>query len=179
MCKYDKDKVVELYKKFGGYKGILIIVVNGDGDYKVWFQVICNGWKNDFGFKCQFKVILDFKILCDMIIKCQFQGFFCIGWQMDYFFIENFLILMYVIGVLSNDNDYLNKVFDVKFVDVVVVINIGEVNKLYQEVEKMLVEDLFNILLWMILILFVWLNKVVNVKFILFGMIDFQLVSVK
>ena len=36
MCKYDKDKALELYKKSGGYKGVLTIAVNGDGDHKAW-----------------------------------------------------------------------------------------------------------------------------------------------
>jgi ABC transporter, substrate-binding protein, family 5 len=179
MCKYDKDKAVELYKKSGGYKGTLTIAVNGDGDHKAWSQAICNGWKNDLGLKCQLKVTPDFKTLRDMITKRQLQGFFRTGWQMDYPSIENFLTPMYATGASSNDNDYSNKAFDAKLADAAAATNTGEANKLYQEAEKMLVEDPPNIPLWTTSTPFAWSNKVANVKLTPFGTIDFQSVSVK
>ena len=179
MCKYDKDKAVELYKKSGGYKGTLTIAVNGDGDHKAWSQAICNGWKNDLGLKCQLKVTPDFKTLRDMITKRQLQGFFRTGWQMDYPSIENFLTPMYATGASSNDNDYSNKAFDAKLADAAAATNTGEANKLYQKAEKMLVEDPPNIPLWTTSTPFAWSNKVANVKLTPFGTIDFQSVSVK
>ncbi|EFT03610.1 hypothetical protein HMPREF9613_00265 [Cutibacterium acnes HL002PA1] len=114
-----------------------------------------------------------------MITKRQLQGFFRTGWQMDYPSIENFLTPMYATGASSNDNDYSNKAFDAKLADAAAATNTGEANKLYQEAEKMLVEDPPNIPLWTTSTPFAWSNKVANVKLTPFGTIDFQSVSVK
>ena len=71
---------------------------------------------------------------------------------------------MYATGASSNDNDYSNKAFDAKLADAAAATNTGEANKLYQEAEKMLVEDPPNIPLWTTSTPFAWSNKVANVN---------------
>ncbi len=178
-CTYDKAKAKALYQKAGGYKGVLTIAVNGDGDHKAWSQAVCNGWKNDLGVNCQLKVTPDFKTLRDQIQHHELTGFFRDGWQMDYPSIEDFLTPLYATGASSNDNQYSNPAFDAKLKEAAAATDEAQANKLYQEAERMLADKMPAIPLWTVSTPYGWSTKVTNVKMTPFGTIDLTSVSVK
>lgn len=178
-CTYDKTKAKAMYDKAGGYKGTLTIAVNGDGDHKAWSQAVCNGWKNDLGLNCQLKVTPDFKTLRDQVTKRELMGFFRTGWQMDYPSIENFLTPLYATGASSNDGYYSNKAFDAKLQQAAAAPDDAQANKLYQEAEALLAQDMPAIPLWTVSTPYAWSTKVTNVKLTPFGTIDLTAISVK
>ncbi len=67
---------------------------------------------------------------------------------MDYPSIENFLAPLYATGASSNDSDYSNPKFDAKLKEAAAAPSLDEANKLYQEAEAILGEDLPVMPMW-------------------------------
>jgi oligopeptide transport system substrate-binding protein len=178
-CKFDPTKAKELYDKAGGYKGTLTLAVNGDGGHKPWADAACNSIKNTLGVDCVTKVTPDFATLRNQIVKRELGGLFRAGWQMDYPSIENFLAPIYKTNASSNDTNYSNPKFDAKLDEAAAATSPDEANKLYQEAEAMLAEDLPSFPMWSYAITSGWSDRVTDVKITPFGVLDLESVKVK
>ena len=179
-CKFNPTEAKKLYEEAGGYKGgPLTISVNGDGGHKPWADAACNSIKNTLGLECITKVTPDFKTLRDQIVKREIKGLFRSGWQMDYPSIENFLTPLYATGASSNDGDYSNPKFDAKLKEAAAAPSLDEANKLYQEAEAILGEDLPVMPMWSYQQASGWSDRVTDVKVTPFGTIDLTSIKVK
>jgi oligopeptide transport system substrate-binding protein len=178
-CKFDPTKAKELYDKAGPYKGTLTLGVNGDGGHKPWADAACNSIKNTLGVDCVTKVTPDFATLRNQIVKRELGGLFRAGWQMDYPSIENFLAPIYKTNASSNDTNYSNPKFDAKLDEAAAATNPDEANKLYQEAEAMLAEDMPSMPMWSYAITAGWSDRVTDVKITPFGQLDLESVKVK
>jgi oligopeptide transport system substrate-binding protein len=178
-CKFDPTKAKELYEKSGGYQGTLTLAVNGDGGHKPWADAACNSIKNTLGLECVTKVTPDFATLRNQIVKRELKGLFRAGWQMDYPSIENFLAPIYKTNASSNDTNYSNPKFDTKLDEAAAATNPDEANKLYQEAEAILAEDLPGFPMWSYAVTAGWSDRVTDVKITPFGILDLESVKVK
>lgn len=179
LCTYNPTKAKELYTKAGGYKGTLTLTVNQDGGHKGWADAVCNGWNKDLGVTCQVVLTPDFKTLRKQIKGGEITGFHRSGWQMDYPHIENFLTPLYATGASSNDGKYANPKFDAKLKEADAATDAATANKLYQEAEKMVIEDMAVIPKWSSATPYGWSENVTNVKFTPFGTVDLSSVTKK
>jgi oligopeptide transport system substrate-binding protein len=177
-CTFDPTKAKELYDKSGGYQGTLTLAVNGDAGHKPWADAACNSIKNTLGLECVTKVTPDFATLRNQIVKEELKGLFRAGWQMDYPSIENFLAPIYRTNGSSNDGEYSNPKFDAKLDEAAAATNPDEANKLYQEAEAMLGEDMAAMPMWSYAVTAGWSDRVTDVKITPFGIIDLQSVKV-
>ena len=125
------------------------------------------------------KVTPDFATLRNQIVKQELKGLFRAGWQMDYPSIENFLAPIYRTNASSNDSDYSNPKFDAKLDEAAAATNPDEANKLYQEAEAMLGEDMAAMPMWSYAVTAGWSDRVTDVKVTPFGLIDLHSVKVK
>jgi oligopeptide transport system substrate-binding protein len=178
-CTFDATKAKELYDKSGGYQGTLTLSVNGDGGHKPWADAACNSIKNTLGLECVTKVTPDFATLRNQIVKRELKGIFRAGWQMDYPSIENFLSPIYRTNASSNDGQYSNPKFDAKLDEAAAAPNPDEANKLYQEAEAMLAEDMASMPMWSYAVTAGWSDRVTDVQITPFGLIDLESVKVK
>jgi oligopeptide transport system substrate-binding protein len=180
-CKFNPTEAKKLYDEAGGYKNPpLTIAVNGDSGHKAWSDAACNSIKNTLGLECISKVTPNFATLRDQVNKREIKtGMFRTGWQMDYPSIENFLTPIYKTGASSNDTDYHNPKFDAKLDEAAAATNPDEANKLYQEAEAMLADDLTATPMWSYATTVGWSDRVTDVKITPFGTIDLLSVKVK
>lgn len=178
-CVYDAAKAKDMYDKAGGYDGTLTISVNQDGGHKPWADAVCNGWKKDLGVDCQVVLTPDFATLRKQVKAGELTGFHRSGWQMDYPHIENFLTPLYATGASSNDGKYANPDFDAKVKEADAATDPAEANRLYQEAEKMVLDDMAVIPKWSATTPFAWSENVTNVKLTPFGTIDLSSVTKK
>lgn len=178
-CTFNKDEAKKLYDAAGGYKGTLLLSVNGDGGHKLWADAVCNQWKNNLGVDCKTNVTPDFKTLRQQINNSELTGIFRSGWQMDYPSIENFLTPIYATGASSNDAHYSNADFDKKLTEAAAAKTMDDANKLYQEAEQILAKDMPTIPQWYQNSQYGFSNKVTNVKMTPFSTWDLTSIQVK
>lgn len=178
-CVFNKEEAKKLYDEAGGYKGTLMLSVNGDGGHKQWADAVCNQWKNNLGLECVVNVTPDFKTLRQQINNRELKGIYRGGWQMDYPSIENFLTPIYATGASSNDGDYSNADFDNKLKEAAAAKDPADANRLYQEAESILGQTMPTIPQWYQPSQYGFSNKVVNVKMTPFSTWDLTSVQVK
>ncbi|HHV21325.1 MAG TPA: ABC transporter substrate-binding protein [Propionibacterium sp.] len=177
-CTFDEARAKELYDQSGGYEGPLPLTVNGDGAHREWAEAVCNSIKNAVGADCIVQVTPDFATFNRQIDAGELQGLFRTGWQMDYPSIENFLGPIYATGADSNWSQYDNPEFNAKLTEAAAAGTDDEANKLYQEAEQMLGEDLPTTPLWYPTSTVGWSDRVTDVKINAFGVLDFSAIKV-
>lgn len=180
FCTFDAAKAKEQLAKAGGFKGGKITLsYNADASHKEWTEATCNSIKNALGVECVATPVVDFSTFRTQIRDRKMKGMFRTGWQMDYPSIENFLTPIYATGASSNDGDYSNPAFDAKLKEGAAATDAAESNKLYQEAEQMLANDMASIPLWYGTTTAGWSEKVTNVKITPFGVPDYASISLK
>ena len=135
--------------------------------------------KQALGVDCVATGVVDFATFRSQIADRKMKGMFRTGWQMDYPSIENFLAPIYKTGASSNDGDYSNPEFDKLLVQAAAATDEAEANKLYQQAEALLAQDMPAIPMWYGKTTMGWSDKVTGVKITAFGTIDFTSVSLK
>jgi oligopeptide transport system substrate-binding protein len=101
------------------------------------------------------------------------------GWQMDYPALENFLAPIYAKGAGSNDGRYDNPKFDALLKQANEAKTSEESIKLFQDAEKILVQDLPVIPLWNSNATGGFSENVTNVKFDVFSVPIFTEITKK
>ncbi|KUJ66447.1 peptide ABC transporter substrate-binding protein [Streptomyces albus subsp. albus] len=151
-CTYNPTKAKKLIEEGGGIPGgKMILSSNVDtGSHKDWMDAVCNSINKVLGKNdaCQVNPVGTFGDFRDQITKREMNGPFRAGWQMDYPLIDNFLTPLFKTGASSNDGEYSNKDFD-KLIDKAnAEPDTTKAIKLYQDAEKILIEDMPGIPLW-------------------------------
>ncbi len=178
-CTYDPQKAKELLKEAGGFDGKMTIAYNADGDHKAWTEATCNSIQKALDVPCVATPVVDFATFRDKIGNGKLKGMFRSGWVMDYPHIENFLAPLYKTNAASNDNDYSNPAFDKKLNEAAAASTPEESNKLYQEAERMLANDMPAIPMWYYAAQAGWSDHVDNVTVTAFGEPDYRSITVK
>ncbi|WP_432559030.1 peptide ABC transporter substrate-binding protein [Granulicoccus sp. GXG6511] len=178
-CTFDAEKAKALYEESGGYDGPLTLTVNGDGAHREWAEAVCNSIKNAVGAECIVQLTPDFATFNKQIDAGELKGMFRTGWQMDYPSIENFLGPIYATGADSNWSKYDNPDFNAKLAEAAAADSEDEANKLYQEAEQMLGQDLPTTPLWYPTTTVGWSDNVTDVKINAFGVLDFSAIKAK
>lgn len=147
FCEYNPQKAKQ-YLQRSGFKGTLTISSNSDGGHKEWIEAVCGNIENALPIQCNFTPSTSFGAFREQIEAKEMKGPFRTGWVADYPAPENFLTPLYSTGGSSNDNGYSNKQFDAKINQADAASNVQEANRLYQEAEAMLKQDMATIPLW-------------------------------
>lgn len=176
-CDFKPEEAKKLYEKAGGYKGTLTLTVNGDGDNKTWATAVCNSIQSTLGTECVVQATANFKEFIKKVDAHELKGLFRTGWQMDYPSIENFLAPIYGKGADSNWSRYDNPKFDELLQKAAAAESLDEANKLYNEAENMLGDDLPTMPLWYPKSTVAWSQNIDNVKINAFGVIDLSQVK--
>ncbi len=178
-CTYDPEKAKKLLKEGGGYDGKLTLTYNGDGGHKEWTEAACNSIKNAIGINCVATPTVDFATMLTKLGENELKGMWRMGWVMDYPSIENYLTPIFSKGASSNYYGYDNPEFQKKLREAGAAETPDEANKLYQEAERMVLDDMIAIPLWYGKTMIGWSEKVDNVQATPFGNPDLAAMTVK
>ena len=147
--KYNPDKAKELWAKaeaISKYDGQLTFAYNADGGAKPIFDAIVNQLKNNLGIDVATNPMPTFQEFRDAVTNRQIKGAFRTGWQPDYPSAENYLFQLYTSAAAdgngSNDGDYKNPEFDKLMDEAYAAQSTDDANKLYQQAQEILLNDL-------------------------------------
>ena len=147
--KYNPDKAKELWAKaeaISKYDGQLTFAYNADGGAKPIFDAIVNQLKNNLGIDVATNPMPTFQEFRDAVTNRQIKGAFRTGWQPDYPSAENYLFQLYASAAAdgngSNDGDYKNPEFDKLMDEAYAAQSTDDANKLYQQAQEILLNDL-------------------------------------
>jgi oligopeptide transport system substrate-binding protein len=178
FCTFDPAKAKEYLTK-SGFTGGIEITSNADGGHKEWITATCNSIKNAIGLECTFVPVAKFAEIRQKANAKQMTQIYRAGWLGDYPSIENWLAPLLATGASSNDGEYSNPAFDAKLVEAGKATDVSQANKLYQDAEKMLPNDMPTIPLWDQSSQFIWSEKIDKVRLTGLRELDFSTVIVK
>ena len=149
VLKYNPSKAKELWAKadaISKYDGQLTFSYNADGGAKPLYDAVVNQLKNNLGIDAATNPIPTFQEFRDAVTNRQMKGAFRTGWQPDYPSAENYLWQLYSTAAAdgngSNDGDYKSPAFDDLCKQAAAASSTDDANKLYQQAEEILLNDL-------------------------------------
>ncbi|TPF87316.1 ABC transporter substrate-binding protein [Bifidobacterium sp. UTCIF-37] len=147
--KFNATKAKELWAKadaISKYDGQLTFSYNADGGAKPIYDAIVNQLKNNLGIDVATNPMPTFQEFRDAVTNRQIKGAFRTGWQPDYPSPENYLFQLYASAAAdgngSNDGDYKNADFDKLMNEAYAAKSTEDANKLYQQSQEILLQQL-------------------------------------
>ncbi|NEG54428.1 peptide ABC transporter substrate-binding protein [Bifidobacterium platyrrhinorum] len=147
--KFNAAKAKELWAKadaISKYDGQLTFAYNADGGAKPIYDAIVNQLKNNLGIDAATNPMPTFQEFRDAVTNRQIKGAFRTGWQPDYPSAENYLFQLYASSAAdgngSNDGDYKNAEFDKLMDEAYAAKSTEDANKIYQQAQEILLNDL-------------------------------------
>ena len=146
---FDAAKAKELWAKadaISKFTGTFTIAYNTDGGTKPIYDAVVNQLKNNLGIDAATNPVATFQEFRAAITDRTMKSAFRTGWQADYPSIENYLKPIFsssaADGKGSNDGDYKNPAFDKLLDEAAKASDLDAANKLYQQAEEILLNDL-------------------------------------
>lgn len=179
FCEYNPERARDLLAE-SGYSGSLTLTYNADGDHQAWTAAACNSISNALEIECTPQAVPLNSEFLGTLFADEMEGMFRLGWQMDYPSIENFLVPMYATGASANLFGYSNDEFDDLLARAAQAPE-EEAISLYQQAERLLVDDMPSIPLWYDKIVSGYSSRVNgdSVRLTPFGTIDLLSVSLR
>ena len=149
--KYNEKKAKELWEKANAISpwtsdDKLTFSYNADGGAKPIFEAVVNSVKNTLDIDVTTNPVPTFQEFRNDVTGRKMTGAFRTGWQPDYPSPENYLYQLYsssaADGNGSNDGDYKNSAFDDLCSKAAAAQTTDEANKLYQQAQEILLNDL-------------------------------------
>ncbi|MDO4686278.1 MAG: ABC transporter substrate-binding protein [Corynebacterium sp.] len=168
VLEFNPEKAKELWAKadkISKFTGEFSIAYNADGGHQAWADAVANQIKNNLGIEAVGAPYPDFKSFRDDITNRTIGSAFRTGWQGDYPGLGNFLAPLYATKASSNDGDYSNPEVDALLKKAASAKSVEESNKIYNEVQEILLQDLPAIPTWYSNVVGGWSENVENVKF--------------
>ncbi|GAA2394977.1 ABC transporter substrate-binding protein [Streptomyces glaucosporus] len=146
---YNPEKAKKLIKDGGGVPGNKIwIQYNTDGGHKEWVTAVCESIRNATGVDCVGDAKPDFATDLEARDKDEVKAMYRGGWVADYPVNVNFLKELYHTNAESNNGRFSNKEIDGLMAKGDNAKSLEESVKIYQEVERKLLEEMPAIPLW-------------------------------
>ena len=148
--KYNASKAKELWEKadaISKFDGQLTFSYNADGGHESIYKAVVNSINNALGTEvAATNPMPTFNEYREAVTDRKISGAFRTGWQPDYPSAENYLFQIFdskaADGNGSNDGDYKNADFDKLLDEAYATTDTDAANKLYQQAEEILLEQL-------------------------------------
>jgi oligopeptide transport system substrate-binding protein len=141
LCTYQPERARQLFEATG-FQGPIELTSNADAGNAEWMQATCVTITQALGRECNFVPVPTFGEFRSAINGRELSRLFRTGWVADYPSIENFLNPMYRTGAASNDGEYSNPAVDALLARADAAPSVEESNSLYQEAERMIIQDM-------------------------------------
>ncbi|RBP99581.1 ABC transporter substrate-binding protein, partial [Bifidobacterium xylocopae] len=152
VLKYNPKKAKELWAQADriapwGADDVFKMAYNSDGGHKEIYDALANSIKNSLGIKAEGNPQPTFNEFRNNVVQRKFtDSAFRSGWQPDYPSPEDYLKPNYTTAAAdgngSNDGDYKNPKFDELLARASSAKSVDAANKLFQQAEEVLLEDL-------------------------------------
>jgi oligopeptide transport system substrate-binding protein len=141
LCTYQPDRARQMFQA-SGFQGPIELTSNADSGNAEWIQAACVSISNALGVQCNFVPVPTFGEHRSAVNARQLTRLFRTSWVADYPSIENFLNPLYRTGGSTNDGEYSNPAVDDVLARADAAPSIDEGNALYQEAERMIIQDM-------------------------------------
>jgi oligopeptide transport system substrate-binding protein len=141
LCTYQPEKAKQMFEA-SGFEGPIELTSNADAGHQEWIQATCVTITNALGRECNFVPAVSFGEFRTAINAHEMSMIYRSGWVADYPSIENFLNPIYRTGGSSNDNLYSNPEVDALLAQADAAPTEDEGHALYQEAERLIVQDM-------------------------------------
>ena len=169
VLEYDKSEAKKLWAeadKISKYDDTLTITYNADGGHEAWVTAVTNSISSTLGIKAEGNAIPTFQEALDLQTNDKLTGGSRTGWQADYPSLYNFLGPTMGKGSSSNYARYDSAEYNELLAKGRSAATVEEGNKIFDQAQELLFEDLPEIPLWYSNVTGVWnADKVSNVKF--------------
>jgi len=169
VLEYDKSEAKKLWAeadKISKYDDTLTITYNADGGHQAWVTAVTNSISSTLGIKAEGNAIPTFQEALDLQTNDKLTGGSRTGWQADYPSLYNFLGPTMGKGSSSNYARYDSAEYNELLAKGRSAATVEEGNKIFDQAQELLFEDLPEIPLWYSNVTGVWnADKVSNVKF--------------
>jgi oligopeptide transport system substrate-binding protein len=141
LCTYQPERARQMFQATG-FQGPIELTSNADAGNAEWMQATCVTISNALGVQCNFVPVPTFGEIRTAINARQMNDIYRTGWVADYPSIENFLNPLYRTGGSTNDGEYSNPAVDALLARADAAPSIEEGNVLYQEAERLIIQDM-------------------------------------
>jgi oligopeptide transport system substrate-binding protein len=141
LCTYQPAKAKQMFDATG-FQGPIELTSNADSGNAEWMQATCVTITQALGRECNFVPVPTFGEFRTAINGREMSRIYRTGWVADYPSIENFLNPMYRTGGSTNDGEYTNPAVDALLARADAAPSTEEGNALYQEAERMIIQDM-------------------------------------
>ncbi len=166
---YDADEAKKLWKQadeISPYNDTLTISYNADGGHQAWVTAVTNSIASTLDIKAEGNAIPTFQEALDIQTNDKLKGGSRTGWQADYPSLYNFLGPTMGEGSSSNYARYDSKEYNELLAKGRSSATVEEGNKVFDQAQELLFQDLPEIPLWYSNVTGVWnADNVSNVKF--------------
>ncbi|MBT1545005.1 peptide ABC transporter substrate-binding protein [Curtobacterium aurantiacum] len=169
VLEFNKSEAKKLWAeadKISKYDDTLTITYNADGGHEAWVTAVTNSISNTLGIKAEGNAIPTFQEALDLQTNDKLTGGSRTGWQADYPSLYNFLGPTMGEGSSNNYSRYDSKEYNDLLAEGRSAATVEEGNKIFDQAQELLFEDLPEIPLWYSNVTGVWnADNVSNVKF--------------
>nr|WP_147255550.1 ABC transporter substrate-binding protein [Pseudonocardia hierapolitana] len=141
LCTYQPERARQMFEATG-FQGPIELTSNADSGNAEWIQAACVSISNALGVQCTFVPVPTFGEIRSAINARQMNDIYRSSWVADYPSIENFLNPLYRTGGATNDGEYSNPAVDALLARADAAPSVEESNALYQEAERMIIQDM-------------------------------------
>jgi oligopeptide transport system substrate-binding protein len=141
LCTYQPAKAKQMFDATG-FQGPIELTSNADSGNAEWMQATCVTITQALGRECNFVPVPTFGEFRTAINAREMSRIYRTGWVADYPSIENFLNPMYRTGGSTNDGEYSNPAVDALLARADAAPSTEEGNALYQEAERMIIQEM-------------------------------------
>lgn len=177
LCTYQPERAKQMFDATG-FQGPIELTSNADSGNAEWMQATCVTITQALGRECNFVPVPTFGEFRTAINAREMDRIYRSGWVADYPSIENFLNPLYRTGGASNDGEYSNPEVDALLARADAAPSSEEGNALYQEAERMIVQDMPAIPLYFQTVQAGWSDRLSNVTVTQFRELDLFSVTV-
>ncbi|MCA5922191.1 peptide ABC transporter substrate-binding protein [Curtobacterium oceanosedimentum] len=169
VLEYNESEAKKLWAEadeISKYDDTLTITYNADGGHEAWVTAVTNSISNTLGIKAEGNAIPTFQEALDLQTNDKLTGGSRTGWQADYPSLYNFLGPTMGEGSSNNYSRYDSKEYNDLLAEGRSAATVEEGNKIFDQAQELLFEDLPEIPLWYSNVTGVWnADNVSNVEF--------------
>ncbi|MGH3912462.1 MAG: peptide ABC transporter substrate-binding protein [Pseudonocardiaceae bacterium] len=177
LCEFRPEEAKRLFESTG-FTGPVQLTSNADGGNSEWMQAACNSIANALDVECIYTPVPTFGEFRQTINERQMSAVYRASWGADYPSIENFLNPLYRTGGSSNDGLYSNPAVDAKLAQADAATSEDEAAALYQEAERMIIQDMPSIPVFFYENVSGWSERLRNTQTTPFRRLDLESVEV-
>jgi len=163
LCTYQPEKAKALFDA-SGFQGPIELTSNDDSANQVWIEAACTTITAALGVEARYAPVPTFGEFRKLINEQKVTAVFRSGWVADYPSIENFLNPIFRTGAAVNGSGYSSPEVDALLAEADAAPTEQEGWALYQQAEKLILQDMPAIPLWYQRVESGWSSRTKNVS---------------